>query len=863
MIDRHSRSPPWLLVVAGAAAAAVYVCLVGLLTNVLRLSVAGLPVGHGLFVIPVWRSVVRGLILAGVGVLMLLMSCAAAYIVATRRWDFQGPDWAHIVVDWGGVRKAWKRLNRDDEEGQRHREHRIARAERSNSRRRARRQEWFAKTARLARLERVAERRESSQRHHERVANARNAYLANEKAGSDLEPLPVPMSPSGERLLRILAGFNLVLLAGVIGVGVGQFVAEFESAWWAVVPASVVVFVLVLWLLTTVGPLNAHPGLHVLGWVVVVLLALLSSPPVGLLVLTGVMISTWGRRVVRAGATEPARWLVRSPLPWLAAALYTAVVISYEAMPPISFPGFVVNGTSAQVIGGKLAQSGRSVHLIVCTPLADATSIQPHLRDVTAPPGHTQATVAAAFDSGARPTLASLALGVFGIDWPQAVIVPSLRARTPTCADAPPPGLTIGREDPELGRGVIVGPAPPDGRALNGEPPIQQTADARIARLARRYQPTVEVTVADRFWPVSAGAALASLGPHGTRTCLFTSQTATQCQTVTSIPASGDSTAYLRFPSTSDFRHRAVTEDPTSQFLAFMHGAHVNPGSTHHWLADPGALDPWRTAQVYFYFAGPVHYAGIAGRLPHWPVVGSVQPTPADAVATSEGLIGLQYWFFYPYNYYPLAVRSQLMSRAPLAGDVQNVDLHQGDWEHVTVLLDERTLQPVALYTGRHDDEGMFIPWNSRFLTFDQGHPVVQAAFGGHPTYPRGCGEQTRSKHGAGLLSDWLACGSGRFGFRAASTPLVDLASRDTSWACWPGHFGEGRYGFEVSTPTADWFTTTVTKYVNVAGPRSPLWQAENGSVNHFGVCDQGAAAAEQAAVHGVLGELLARQPAR
>jgi hypothetical protein len=139
---------------------------------------------------------------------------------------------------------------------------------------------------------------------------------------------------------------------------------------------------------------------------------------------------------------------------------------------------------------------------------------------------------------------------------------------------------------------------------------------------------------------------------------------------------------------------------------------------------------------VYFYFAGPVHYAGIAGRLPHWPVVGNVQPTPTDAGSTSEGLIGLQYWFFYPYNYYPLVVRSQLMNRAPLAGDIQNVDLHQGDWEHGT-------------------------------------------------------------------------------------------------------------------------------KYVNVAGPRSPLWQAENGSVNHFGVCDRGAAAAENDALHGALAALLARQPAR
>jgi hypothetical protein len=725
-----------LLVIIGAAAVALYVCLVGLLTNALRLSVAGLPVGHGLFVISVWRSIVRGLILAGVGVLMLLISCAAAYIVATRRWDFHGPDWAHIVVDWGGVRKAWKRLNTDDEEGQRHRDHRIARAQRSDNRGRARRQGVLAKGARLARLDRVAKRRESSQQHHECVANARNEYLVGEGAGSDDDPLPVPMSSSGERLLKILAGFNLVLLAGVIGVGIGQFVAEFESAWWVVVPASVVVFVLALWLLTTVGPLNAHPGVHVLAWVVVALLVLLSSPPVGLLVLTGVMISTWGRRVVRAGAMQPTRWLVHSPLPWLAAALYTSVVISYEAMPPISFPGVVANGASEQVIGGRLAQFGRTVHLIVCTPLADATSIQAHLRDVTAAPGGTQTTVAAAFDSGSRPTLTSLVLGVVGIDWPKAIIVPSLRARKPTCADAPPPGLTIGREDPELGRGVIVGPAPAGGRSLNGEPPIEQTADARIARLARRYQPTIEVTVADRFWPVSVGAAVAGVGPHGTRTCLYASQTATQCQAVTSAPASGDSTAYLRFPSTSDFRHRAVTEDPTKQFLAFMRGARINPGSEHHWLADPGVLDPWRTAQVYFYFAGPVHYAGIAGRLPHWPVVGNVQPTPTDAGSTSEGLIGLQYWFFYPYNYYPLVVRSQLMNRAPLAGDIQNVDLHQGDWEHGT-------------------------------------------------------------------------------------------------------------------------------KYVNVAGPRSPLWQAENGSVNHFGVCDRGAAAAENDALHGALAALLARQPAR
>jgi hypothetical protein len=75
----------WLLVIAGVVAAALCVCLVGLLTNALRLSVAGLPVGHGLFVISVWRSVLRGLIAAAMGLLVLLGSCAAAY--TSRRGD--------------------------------------------------------------------------------------------------------------------------------------------------------------------------------------------------------------------------------------------------------------------------------------------------------------------------------------------------------------------------------------------------------------------------------------------------------------------------------------------------------------------------------------------------------------------------------------------------------------------------------------------------------------------------------------------------------------------------------------------------------------------------------------------------------
>ena len=294
---------------------------------------------------------------------------------------------------------------------------------------------------------------------------------------------------------------------------------------------------------------------------------------------------------------------------------------------------------------------------------------------------------------------------------------------------------------------MIAGPAPPGGRAVDGEPPIEQTTDPRIARLARRFQPTLEVSVADRFWPVSVGALLADVGPDGTRTCLVTPATSRACKPITAVPATGQPADYLRFPTTANVNTSALTENPAAQFRVFEAGQHTVTGPLSHWLADPGILDPWRSAQLYFYYAGPVHFGGVGGQLPAWPTVNAVS-SPGDVPDISDGLIGLEYWFFYPYNYYPLVTRSSLMNGAPVAGDVENVDLHQGDWEHVDVLLDQRTLNPVALYTARHANEGVFYYWNSRKLTFDgpgRLHPIVQAAIGGHPSYPNTCGGFKRS----------------------------------------------------------------------------------------------------------------------
>ncbi len=844
--------------VAAIVALAVFACLVGVLTTGLRLAVAGLSPGHGLFVVPIWHSILTGLIVTGIGCATLALSCAAAYLAAWRRWDFHGRDWQDIV-EQRGVGNAWDSLHADSPEGERRRAARDARFRHVSARGKARRERRLAKVSRAARLTMVAAARDRAARDFVAAADVQGKEEEQRTRAVDeaSDQGHVMGTPAGARLLQILAGFNLLVLAGVIALGAGQTVAAFQSAWWAVGPASVIAFLVVHRVLTAVGPLDAHPQLHIASWVLVGALAALSSPPVALLVITGMIVSTWGRKFVRANAAQPPALRLSSPLPWLMAAMYTAVAVGYLAMPPVSFDGVTVRTASAQVIGGNLAQSSDSVHLIVCTPLADATSTDAHL--ATVPVTRTvkvSASGTAALDSGDRPTLPALVLDLVGIDWPHAIIAPNLHARQPTCAGAPPPHLVAGSEDPALGLGVIAGPGAPGGRAVDGEKPIQDTTDPRIAALARRYQPTLEVSVADRFWPVSVGAVLNDIGPHGTRACLVTPAVSAACKPATSVPANGQPADYLRFPTTANVAAGALTENPAAQFRAFEAGQHTLTGSLHHWLADPGLLDPWRTAQVYFYYGGPVHFAGIGGQMPAWPTVTAVF-TPGDIPNPSDGLIGLQYWFFYAYNYYPVLTRSSLMNGAPVAGDLDNVDLHQGDWEHVTVLLDQRTLNPVALYMSRHAHEGQFYYWNSPRLTFDGSgrlHPIVQAAIGGHPSYPSTCGGYKRST-GGGALYDWVACGGGRFAFRAYNTPLVDLGQ--TSWACWPGHFGEAKAGVEVVNATADTIDNIIASNVHVAGPVSPLRQAENGQDPGYGVCTRGAGASENDALHGPLAPLL------
>jgi hypothetical protein len=581
-------------------------------------------------------------------------------------------------------------------------------------------------------------------------------------------------------------------------------------------------------LLTLVSPLHGGRFAHGLLWTGAIAVAMISSAPVGLLLLTWVGIGTLGRRFGARALPGSASAFLRSPLPWGLLTVYLLVALAYAASPPVSFPQTVVQSAGGSVLGGYVGRTGSNVYLAICTPLADATSTDDRVHAVPAGPAAlvTSAGIDYTLDTGYRPSLPTLALHALGIDTETvAWIRPEVRERQASCAGSPPPSPSTGSRMPQLGVGVFGAAAATATASRDVEPPLERKTRRipRIAALAKRYQPTLLTSISDPFWPVSLTAVLEDVGGDGRRTCLLHGSRE-RCApgahaTISQLEESqGAAEDFLEYPV-----RPALTHGPQPQLEALLRGLHGREHtlpSGRALLADPGALDPWASAQIYFYFAGP------ASRM-RWPV-----KEPFTGREAKE-LVALEYWFFYPYNYFPTLVQGTLMEAGPIAADLLNTDLHQGDWEHVVVLVRRSDGTARWLYTARHANEGQFIPWDAPALPRDGEHPVVQAAYGGHPTYPAGCGAQPRFIEPLnGRVSDWLVCGPGRFAFRAARTPLVDLATR--RWACWRGHFGapspnSTQQAAQSTNIALHWAGKELNRYVLVAGPRSPLWQAENG----------------------------------
>ena len=808
--DRRADWREVVEVVLALVGAAAYIYVIGWVITWIKLTAARVPVDASLPVINHNVVLLSGLRLVIVMMIVFAALCAVAYAVHTWTWKHQSREW-HAVIVHGRPEAARK---------------------------------YAADPEKLG-------------FHPGQVAGTKPTLGARVKHALTLRSSPpkdLKEAPVGDGYVRIIAGFNVGVIAGTFGLALARLLktpidqAWPPGPWWDLLAPWVLLSAIFALFFAWVGPLWGRRWIHTLLWIAVIVVALVSSAPVGVLLLTWAGIATFGRQYgkVRSARNQPAdaaghpRHLsfILSPLPWLLLTVYALVGIAYYGLPPVTFSQTTVTTPTGPRVGGYLARTSNGVYLVMCTPIADATSGNERVEVIPAGDVKAMTTSTTPFvvDSGLRPSLPTVALHALGIDTSTpAWIRPEVRTIRGTCAGDALPVSSVGNLDPLLGAGVIAGPAPPGGRAADGEPTVEQTSPG-IAALALRYQPTVLITVADPFWPVSVGAVLADRGAGGQATCLEhlpslrcpakQQRAAPEPAQLTEAGSKPDD--FLEYPASP-----ALDSDPGGQIDAFLRGQQARPSGVptlRQRLGDPGLLDPWRSAEIYFYYAANANPAS-------W---------PAPDAAIKGPLIALQYWFFYPYNYYPTVFDAGLLNDAPVAGDVVNTDLHQGDWEHVTVLLDAKTRQPVYLYTARHSNEGQYYAWDSPLLTFDDGHPVVQAALGGHPTYDAHCREGLRYAPALGVIkgrvADWIVCGSGRYAFRAQTTPLVDLAR--VPWACWRGHFGVAtRSEIGAARLRESSIQRTIDANYEVAGPRSPLWQAENGRLAVDQTAKQGAPA--------------------
>jgi hypothetical protein len=301
------------------------------------------------------------------------------------------------------------------------------------------------------------------------------------------------------------------------------------------------------------------------------------------------------------------------------------------------------------------------------------------------------------------------------------------------------------------------------------------------------------MSVLDGYWPVSLATILRERGASGARVALVVNgHVVANPPTLADLKPADASTSYLDYP--------ALLSSKSGQLHALLRGIGVPQAAIDRSPTDLSSFAK-QTAQIYFYDAGA--HCSYAGH-------------------NLAGYRALQYWFFYGLNYYPMTVDTPTMLSQPLRADTSDIDFHEGDWEHVTILLQPQgsSYVPRYVWMARHSFEGRLIPWGQIQLD-ESGHPTVYPAFGGHPSYPD-CGAHARLVLAAAVY-DYVVCGAGLYTFSASKTPLVDLAK--VSWSCWRGHFGT-TVGTAASSNADD-----PTGQLLVAGPSSPLQQAENKGV--------------------------------
>jgi hypothetical protein len=180
-------------------------------------------------------------------------------------------------------------------------------------------------------------------------------------------------------------------------------------------------------------------------------------------------------------------------------------------------------------------------------------------------------------------------------------------------------------------------------------------------------------------------------------------------------------------------------------------------------------------------------------------------PTTYGAVHRRGARIVVQYWLFYPYNHWSPVV--------PQSSEFWQV--HEGDWEEISVLLDTRG-RPLAAGVSRHC-AGVRREWSK--VPRRGSRPVVYVALGSHANgfsagtsvldpacWPKEAVAVYKA-YGVRML-DHAAAG------RTVSPAVVRVGAASPAWMRFPGTWGEDQYAG---------FPNAVFRFGT--SPRGPIFQ--------------------------------------
>ncbi|HEY5318946.1 MAG TPA: hypothetical protein VIJ20_13240, partial [Solirubrobacteraceae bacterium] len=230
-------SPGELKTILGVTASVVglvgYLYLVGWIVDLVRFAAARLPAGATAAALSNRELFGDGLRSTLLMAVVFAVSCAIAYRSSARNWDVHGQDW-HDIMRKGGVAQAASETD-GDERRRRERQHARKTAERADRVARM----PLGPVARLARLFRTRAGRKA-------------------ETGPPGEPEPLEPAPLGDWAVRIIAGFNIMVLSALIAIGVVRVVGALVPspiARWVAVVIGLIVFWIVRWALTHASPL--------------------------------------------------------------------------------------------------------------------------------------------------------------------------------------------------------------------------------------------------------------------------------------------------------------------------------------------------------------------------------------------------------------------------------------------------------------------------------------------------------------------------------------------------------------------------------------------------------------------------------